>query len=204
MIAAAFPSVFPSFRGSLGVMTERRKGGATYDDIVAAPDDKIAELISGELYFSPRPVLRHSQVLSALGSDLHDAFQRGRSGPGGWWLLDEPELHLAGDVLVPDIAGWKRERLPAIPDTAGMELPPDWVCEILSPSTSRFDRLQKMPRYALAEVGHLWLVDPGLRQLDVFRREGFEWRSIETHRGDALVSAPPFEAVAIELGAVWG
>lgn len=184
-------------------MTEKTRTGATYDDLIAAPADQIAEMLGGDLYLSPRPALRHSRVLSALGSDLHDAFDRGRSGPGGWWILDEPEVHLDGDVLVPDLAGWRRERLPSIPDAPAMKLPPDWVCEVLSPSTERFDRSQKMPRYALAGVGHVWIVDLPLRRLEVHARRGSEWRLLETYGGSERVAAAPFEAVPIELAALW-
>jgi Uma2 family endonuclease len=184
-------------------VTERFKGDATYDDLVAAPDDKIAEIVAGDLYLSPRPHLRHSHILSGLAADLHGSFDRGKTGPEGWWILIEPELHLFGDVLVPDIAGWKRERLPAIPDAAAMELAPDWVCEILSPSTARFDRLQKMPRYALAGVAHLWIIDPGPRRLEVYERAGGEWSLVQTHTGESIVSAPPFGDGPVDLGRLW-
>lgn len=184
-------------------MSEKVRSGASYDDVIAAPEDKIAEVVGGDLYLSPRPAIRHARALSALGADLHDAFDRGRSGPGGWWILHEPEIHLFGDVLVPDLAGWRRERLPALPDVAALDLAPDWVCEVLSPSTERFDRLQKMPRYALSTVAHLWVVDVPGRQLEVYRRAGSEWIRLESHAGSALVSAPPFEAAAIDLSALW-
>lgn len=184
-------------------MTEKTRTGATYSDVIAAPEDKIAEIVGGDLYLSPRPALRHSRAISVLGGDIHDAFDHGRSGPGGWWILDEPELHLFGDVLVPDIAGWRRERVPRIPDAPAMEIAPDWLCEILSPSTSAFDRRQKMPRYALAGVDHLWLVDPLERALEVYVRSKEAFRLAETHRGEAIVSAPPFEAAPIDLGRVW-
>ncbi|MFN2442633.1 MAG: Uma2 family endonuclease [Thermoanaerobaculia bacterium] len=185
-------------------MTEKARTGATYDDLIDAPEDRIAEMLGGDLYLSPRPALRHSLVISALGADLHDAFDRGRSGPGGWWILDEPELHLGGDVVVPDLAGWRRERLPSIPDAPAMEMVPDWVCEVLSPSTERFDRLQKMPRYALAEVGHLWIVDLPGRRLEVHVRQGIEWRLVESGQASASVSAVPFDAVSIDLSRLWG
>lgn len=184
-------------------MTERIKAGAVYQDVIAAPDDRIAEIVEGYLYLSPRPAIRHSHVLSVLGADLSEAFHRGRRGPGGWWILIEPELHLDADVLVPDIVGWRRERVPELPDAAGMTIVPDWVCEILSPSTERFDRLAKLPRYAAAGVPSLWLVDPPNRRLEVYRRVELEWVLLEQYTGSTTVSAPPFEAAPIELGAVW-
>ena len=184
-------------------MTEKSRSGATYDDLVAAPEDRIAEMLGGDLYLSPRPALRHSRVISVLGADIHDAFDHGRSGPGGWWILDEPELHLGGDVLVPDLAGWRRERMPSIPDAPAMELAPDWVCEVLSPSTERFDRSQKMPRYALAGVFHIWIVDLPKRRIEVHAREGIDWRLLECYSGSVTIAAAPFDAVPIELGALW-
>ncbi|HVR44390.1 MAG TPA: Uma2 family endonuclease [Thermoanaerobaculia bacterium] len=184
-------------------MSEKVRSGATYDDVLAAPEDRIAEVVGGDLYLSPRPALPHARILSALGSDLHDAFDRGRSGPGGWWILDQPELHLFGDVLVPDLAGWRRDRIPRIPDAPAMEIAPDWVCEVLSPSTETFDREQKIPRYALAEVSHLWLVDITRRRLEVYARSASAFVRTERHDGNAVVSAPPFEAAAIELARFW-
>ncbi len=184
-------------------MVERVKGGAVYDDVIAAPDNKIAEIVEGSLYFSPRPSLRHTKASSVLGADILDAFQRGRRGPGGWLILDEPELHLSGDVLVPDIAGWREERVTERLEGTGMQLAPDWLCEVLSPSTERFDRRQKLPRYALAGVMHIWLVDPSAKRLDVHGRHDLEWVRLETHTGDAIVSAPPFECVPIELAPLW-
>lgn len=184
-------------------MTEKTKSGALYEDVIAAPEMKIAELVGGDLYLSPRPAMRHSKAASMLGADLSDAFHRGRSGPGGWWILDEPELHFGSDVLVPDIAGWRRERLPEIPDAGWMELAPDWLCEVLSPSTERFDRHMKLPLYAAAGVRHLWLLNPRDRTLAVYGRMLQSWVLLETHRGDATVHAPPFEEVGIELAPLW-
>lgn len=184
-------------------MTQRVKSGADYADVVAAPDIEIAELVEGDLYLSPRPTLRHSRVLSTIGADVHDAFDRGRSGPGGWLILDEPEVHILGDVLVPDVAGWRRERLTGPIEGAAMTIAPDWVCEILSPSTERFDRHQKMPRYALAGVAHAWLVDPASKRLEVYELDGTAWLRVEEHAGDAIIHARPFDAVAIELAPLW-
>jgi Uma2 family endonuclease len=184
-------------------MTERVKEGALYSDLIAAPADKVAEIIGGDLYLSPRPSPRHSNASSVLGADLLESFQRGRNGPGGWWILDEPELHFSPDVLVPDIAGWRRERLPRLPETAWFELPPDWICEVISASTERIDREEKLPLYLRAAVDWLWLVDPTRRRLEVFRRSEANWDCIAIHSGDAVVNEPPFEAVSIELAPLW-
>ncbi len=178
---------------------------ATYDDLLAVPDRFVAEIIAGELRAQPRPGPRHACASSVLGGDLGGAFQRGRGGPGGWWILDEPELHLAGgDILVPDLAGWRVTRMPDLPETAYFGVAPDWVCEVLSPSTEADDRADKLPIYARAGVAHAWLVDPILKTLEVLRREGDRWTLFGTYKGDAAVRAEPFDAVPLELGALWG
>src|SRR3954468_4688276 len=130
---------------------------ATYEDLCALPDHVIGELIAGELIASPRPSIPHSRASSVLSDDLGGPFDRGRGGPGGWWILFEPELHLGADVLVPDLAGWRRERMPVLRNVAYFELAPDWVCEVVSPSTARVDRVRKVPIYAREGVSHLWL-----------------------------------------------
>ena len=141
---------------------------ATYQDVLDAPEHRVAEIVDGTLHTHPRPAMPHALASSALQSDLSNTFQFGRGGPGGWWIIFEPELHLGEDVLVPDLAGWRRERMPDYPDTAYVSLPPDWVCEVLSASTRRLDLQEKRPVYAREGVGHLWLVDPVDRTLEAF------------------------------------
>lgn len=182
-------------------MTEKVKSGATYEDVIEAPPDRIAEMADGDLYLSPRPSLRHASVSSVLGAMLNRNFHR--RGAGGWWILDEPELHLRGDVLVPDIAGWRRERLPDLPNEAAMTQSPDWACEILSPSTELFDRHGKLPRYALASVNHVWLVDVGGKRLEVYALQGDQLVLTETHSGATTIAAPPFESRPIDLDEIW-
>jgi Uma2 family endonuclease len=135
--------------------------------------------------------------------DIGGPFHRGRGGPGGWWILDEPELHLGENVLVPDLAGWRRERMPEQPKTPYYELAPDWVCEVLSPSTGRVDRVLKVPLYARARVSHAWLVNPAEQTLEVLRLDGESYRLVATHGGDERVRAEPFAAVELELAALW-
>lgn len=178
----------------------RRK--ATYADVLAAPTHLVAEIVDGVLSTQPRPAARHAFASSALGGELHGPFMRGRGGPGGWILLDEPELHLAEDVLVPDLAGWRRERLPAL-DVSAIDVAPDWVCEVLSPSTTGRDRAAKLPAYAKAGVLHAWLVDPVARTLEVLRRVAEHWVIVGTHHGDAVVHAEPFVELSLELTALW-
>lgn len=147
--------------------------------------------------------VRHALASSRLGGRLGRAFDEGIDGPGGWWILDEPELHLGDDILVPDLAGWRVERMPDLPQTSYFELAPDWICEVVSPSTVADDRAEKMPAYAAAAVAHAWLVDPIARTLEVFRREGARWLLLATSRDTGLVRAEPFEALDLELDALW-
>lgn len=178
---------------------------ATYADLCAAPRDRVAELIDGVLRTHPRPAPRHARAASKLGARLDSAFDEGESGPGGWWILDEPEIHFAdGDVLVPDLAGWRVSRMPELPQTAYFQLAPDWICEVLSPSTEAEDRADKMPIYARAGVVHAWLVDPLLETLEVFRLESLRWTLLMTVRGAAKVRAEPFDDVELELASLWG
>lgn len=177
---------------------------ASYADLEALPDNVIGEIVAGTLYASPRPTMPHALVTSQLGIELGGPFNQGRGGPGGWFVLDEPELHLGEDVLVPDLAGWRRERMPHVPRTAACTLAPDWVCEVLSPSTKALDRAAKLPAYAREGVRHVWLVDPEARTLEVFRLEGELYTLLVTHAGPARVRAEPFDAIELDLALLWG
>jgi Uma2 family endonuclease len=178
---------------------------ATYDDVLAAPDHVVAEVVEAVLYTSPRPALRHAAAASVLGEELGPPFRRGRGGPGGWVILYEPELHVGAepDIVVPDLGGWRRERMPEVPDTAFVTLAPDWVCEVLSPSTAALDRTKKMPVYARERVRHLWLVDPKARTLEVFRLEGASYLVSGAWDGAARVRAEPFDAIELDLALLW-
>ncbi len=176
---------------------------ASYDDLLGVPDHLVAEIVEGELHAAPRPGPRHTGVGSQLGMLLGPPLVLGRDGPGGWWILDEPELHLGADVLVPDLAGWRRARMPRLPEAAFFSLPPDWVCEILSPSTEAFDRSRKLSLYAGAGVAHAWLVDPLPRTLEVLRLESGRWTILATHAGDGPLTAEPFPDVELTLGELW-
>jgi len=180
------------------------KRGATYEDLERVPDTMVAEIVDGELFASPRPRPRHAVAASALGGDLNPPFQQGRGGPGGWWILSEPELHVGEDVLVPDLAGWTRERLPSMPPEAFFTLAPDWVCEVISPHNERHDRIRKMPVYAREGVRYAWLVDPLERSVEVLRLDAGRWNLLATHRGDEIVRAEPFRAVEVDLLGLWG
>jgi len=177
---------------------------ATYADVEALPDHVVGEILDGELYASPRPRLRHAMAATRLTGRLSPPFDDGEGGPGGWWLLMEPELHLGEDVVVPDLAGWRRERLPAVPDEPYLELAPDWVCEILSPSTERIDRGLKLAIYAREKVPHAWLVNPATRTLEVLRLAGDEWLIATVHSDADRVRAEPFDAIELDLAGLWG
>lgn len=177
------------------------KKGATYDDLRDVPENYVAEMFDGELYASPRPALPHAYAATALTGKLDEPFQR--SGPGGWVILAEPELHFGNDVLVPDLAGWRRERLPTVPVDAYLTLSPDWVCEVLSPSTESLDRGAKLRIYARESVAHAWLVDPLRRTLEALSLESGRWAALASYEGSARVRVPPFDALELELGALW-
>jgi Uma2 family endonuclease len=184
-------------------MGEPARRRATYEDVLAAPEHMVAEVIDGELYTQPRPAVPHATASTALTAALVQPFNRGRGGPGGWLFLFEPELHLGEDILVPDLSGWRRERLPRAPNAAFITLSPDWVCEVLSPRTATLDRKQKLRVYAREQVGHVWLVDPAVRSLEVFRLENGRYSLLATHSDDDVVRAEPFDAIELELAVLW-
>jgi Uma2 family endonuclease len=174
---------------------------ATYDDVLNAPENKVAEILDGELFLSPRPAPRHAVAYARLGRALGPFDER--PGPGGWWILDEPELHFGDHVVVPDLAGWRRERMPAMPEEAFFSLAPDWVCEILSPSTERIDRSRKLRIYAEAGVVNVWLLNPVERMLEVLRLRDGAWTIVAVWEDAAVVRAEPFEAIELGLASLW-
>ncbi len=184
-------------------MTKARKYDATYADLYDVPEHFVAEILGGELYASPRPAYPHAFAASVLGAKITGPFQFGVDGPGGWLVLDEPELRLGDDVLVPDLAAWRRERLPAVSTGEYPALAPDWVCEVLSPSTERIDRGKKLQRYARERVAHVWLLDPVRQSLEVLTLDGGQWKLLARHEGGVAVRAVPFDAIELELGALW-
>jgi Uma2 family endonuclease len=177
---------------------------ATYADVLAAPEHMVAEILNGELVLSPRPGPRHARAASRLGMALggFDGDPVG-DGPGGWWILDEPELHLGPQVMVPDLAGWRRERLPEIPDEPALTVVPDWCCEVASPSTRRHDRMVKAALYLELGVRWLWLVTPNEETVEVFEAVLGRWVLEATVVGDELARLPPFEAAMLDVGAWW-
>jgi Uma2 family endonuclease len=183
--------------------TGRGRSPATYQDVLDAPQHMVAELVEGALHLHPRPASRHALAGSSLGFELGAPFHKGRGGPGGWWIVFEPELHLGPDVLVPDLAGWRRERMPTFPDARWFDLVPDWACEVLSPGTRRFDLTDKRRVYAKNGLAHLWLVDPKARTLEAFALRGGDWVLVAALKKDDEARVPPFEAIAFPLSALW-
>jgi Uma2 family endonuclease len=179
------------------------KKPASYEELRQVPDHLVAEILNGELHATPRPALRHQRVATVLGSEIVNPFDRGRGGPGGWLFLDGPELHLDADVVVPDLAGWRKTRLPAIPDAAFLSIAPDWACEVVSPSTERIDRTSKLAIYAREGVSHVWLINPASEMLEVLALGAGRWTVLATHAWASVVRAEPFEVLDLDLSALW-
>lgn len=180
-------------------MSALPKKNATYADLAAVPPHLVAEIIHGSLETHPRPVPRHAAAHFQLGSELGGPFQKGRDGPGGWIFMTGPELHFGADVVVPDIAGWRRERMQKQPEKAYIELSPDWVCEILSPATAKLDRGPKRDIYGNAGVAHMWLLDPEERVLEAFQLTAGKWLLVGVATGSDDVRLPPFDAISFSL-----
>jgi Putative restriction endonuclease len=184
-------------------MVQEEHRAATYDDLLAVPEPLVAEILHGRLVTHPRPVPRHAFAAAALGSVLGSPFQFGDGGPGGWLFMAESELHFETHVAVPDLAGWRRETLPVLPETAWIETPPDWICETLSPSTERYDRGDKRKLYAAVGVAHFWLVDPRSQILEAFELADHKWQLAGVFSGSTDVRAVPFQAISFPSSRLW-
>jgi Putative restriction endonuclease len=184
-------------------MAEPKKSPATYADIEALQPHIVGEILFGILHTQPRPTIPHAAALSGLGFMLGGPFQLGRGGPGGWIILDEPELHLGPHVVVPDVAGWKTERLAGKMQAKWLDIAPDWVCEILSDSTRARDKRDKMRIYATYGVAFVWQLDPVVRVLEIYKRQDQDWLLVKTFLGQDTVAAPPFETLSFTLNDLW-
>ena len=185
-------------------MADPARRPASYEQLCALPANMVGEIVFGVLHAHPRPAPKHARATSTLGEELGPPFNRGRGGPGGWIILDEPELHLGPHVIVPDLAGWRRERMPEMPvDEAFFSLAPDWACEVLSPRTASLDRGDKRKVYGEFDVKDLWYVDPEAQTLEVFALDPNGYRVVDVFSGEAMVRAVPFDAIELELGALW-
>ncbi len=187
-------------------MIRTAKTHSLYDQLMNLPETLTGEILNGQLHTQPRPTGPHALTGSSLGDELVGPFQKGRGGPGGWWIIDEPEIHFVRDieVAVPDLAGWKRERMPAVPRDHRFEVVPNWVCEILSPSTASKDREIKMPLYARHSVQYAWIVDPFRRSLEAMELKNGTWTLLGSFREEDLVAVAPFDAITIALSDLWG
>lgn len=184
-------------------MAQTAERPATYADLEAVPPHLVAEILHGRLVTHPRPAPRHGEVHFSLGTVLGGPFRNGIGGPGGWRFLTEPELHLGDDVAVPELAAWRIERMPELPDTAYIELAPDWACEVLSKSTEKYDRGAKRDIYGQAGVKHLWLLDPRIELLEVFELVDGHWRLLKTLAAGAPVRVAPYAAIEFPLSLLW-
>ncbi len=174
-----------------------------YEDILALPDNMVGEIINGRLEVQPRPSPKHALTSSALGVEIGTLFHGGVGGTDGWWILDEPELHLDGHILVPDLAGWRKQRMPKLPDTAWFEIVPDWICEVLSPATAKIDRSEKMPIYATLNVQYLWLIDPILQTLETYQLQDGHWLLQDSLKDEDQVCSLPFSEHTFPLSNLW-
>ncbi|GLI33526.1 Uma2 family endonuclease [Desulforhabdus amnigena] len=185
-------------------MSETALKKVTYEDLYSIPENAVGEIIDGELVVTPRPSRRHTFASSALDKEIGPPYQFGRGGgPGGWIIIIEPEISLGEDILVPDLAGWKKERFPYSEETNWISVPPDWVCEVLSPGTVRTDRTRKMPIYARHGVSHLWLMDPEAEMIEVFRLESGRWALLGVFAENDRMKAEPFEEIELALNDLW-
>lgn len=177
---------------------------ATYEDLFDLPENILGEILSGELVTQPRPAPRHANASAALCAALRTNF-----GPNttdkqdGWWILFEPECHPGDDIIVPDIAGWRKVNMPHLPETAWFSLRPDWVCEVVSPSTAKYDRGIKRDIYAREQVPHYWIVDPIARMIEVFALQEGDWSQIDLVSDEQVVNLKPFEVLPFDLSILW-
>jgi len=186
-------------------MAEAARHKTLYEALEALPEGLIGEIFHGQLHTQPRPAPRHQVAASKLGGKLTGPYSDGEGGPGGWWIVDEPEIHFVREkvVFVPDLAGWRRERMPEIPRNPPFEVVPDWICEILSPSTRSKDREIKMPLYARYGVGNAWLIDPDAETLEAYELRGAQWAQLGVYGADDAPAAAPFEVATFRVGDLW-
>jgi Uma2 family endonuclease len=174
-------------------------------ELDALPEHLKGEIVEGELFVQPRPRFRHARASAFLSHFVGGAYDFDEDGPGGWWIVGEPGIELPdAPEIAPDIAGWRRERMPKPPPPSEpIRLAPDWVCEVLSPSNRRWDVLKKFPFYARVSVPWLWVVDPSARTLEIRALRDGQWTQVSAHGDEDRVRLPPFEGVEIPLARMW-
>ena len=176
---------------------------AIYEDLLRLPDDVRAEVLAGQIVTAPAPLPKHSRAQRALGRFIGGPFDDddGRGGPGGWWIFVEVDIAFGlHDIVRPDLAGWRRERLVAPGELRPISIRPDWVCEVLSPSTAARDKVQKRKLYAEHGVPHYWIIDVDARTLEAFSLEGGRWLLTGSYDEHDAASIPPFQAIELEIG----
>jgi Uma2 family endonuclease len=183
-------------------MSETARRPATWEDLLKTPDDGLTyEIIGGQLEAMPRPLPRHNRAQARLSADLSGPFDLGKGGPGGWWILIEPDVRLAIDEIVaPDVAGWRRDRMPELAETRPIDIVPDWICEVLSPNDAGRDRVRKADLYLRSGVPHYWILDPEQRTLEAFTARDGAWVRAGAWTDDDRPRIPPFEAVELDVG----
>lgn len=172
-----------------------------YNQLTELPENLTGEILNGQLYTNPRPSGKHVSVATNLSIDIGSPYQRGKGGPGGWRILVEPEVHFVLDteVVVPDVAGWRKERLPEVPESHKFMVVPDWVCEIYSPSSENIDRKIKMPLYARFGVSYLWMVHPIQQTLEAFKLHNGNWQLQGAFENKDEICVEPFESISIKM-----
>jgi Uma2 family endonuclease len=177
---------------------------ATLADLDALPTTWRGEIIDGELHAFPRPSFTHANFEGSVLENLRSPFQRGRGGPGGWWIITEPGIQLArSPEFSPDLGGWRKTRMPHPPRTGPVTVVPDWICEVLSPSTRNHDLVKKRRFYAEIGVAFLWYIDPPARALTVSKLQDGRWVELGVHGPDEKIRAEPFDAIEIDLAVWW-
>lgn len=177
---------------------------ATHADLEALPPGVKGEIIDGELYVQPRARPGHAQALITIAGEIQGPYRFGRGGPGGWWILPEPGIELPGSPeFAPDVAGWRRDRLPELPRNEPIRVVPDWICEVHSPTTRGYDLVKKRPFYARIGVAWLWYVDVEARSVIVSRLVNVTWSEVAVHGEDERVRLEPFTEVEMDLSSWW-
>lgn len=192
----------PPERTEIGAVVLDRP--ATRRDLDRLPRTWRGEIIHGTLYAFPRPRAPHQRASTRIAGDIDGPFDRGRGGPGGWWILEEPGIELpAAKEFSPDVAGWRRERLPTLPRKGGITVVPDWICEVLSPRTQAYDLVIKRRFYAEIGVPYLWYVEPLARTITAHKLISGQWTDVGAWYKDEKARIEPFEAIELDLDAWW-
>ena len=186
-------------------MADTARRPATIEDLDRTPaDGRVYEILGGSLEAQPRPRPSHSRAQSRLNGQLSDPFDAGRGGPGGWWLLTEPEVRRSQhDIVVPDVAGWRRERLARLPTNRPIDTPPDWICEVVSPNDRGRDRVRKASLYLRAGIPHYWILDTDARSLEAFAARAGAWRRSGGRTDGDTPRIPPFESIELDISSLF-